>query len=264
MAAVIDYAPPSVQAGVGGFGSASQLPLLLRATLSKPLDISVKRRYDCLVQVCRRSWTLRSRSTKPPKPDPVTSTPVRPAGSEFIDVRRVQAQAGELKLSDEIYDLPDEILIEWGHDIHSPGADPISYNTRTGEVTLWDAKTTSHAKSQKFKPSDTFAVNQSASNAIERRKMRWGVRQVNARAERPCSRFIGPSGCKDEDRWIGNFDKTGVHNAVESKMDHEFIPAEQVGFLRDSDLRRHRLVRIGDDRSLSGLELEVARCFRSQ
>ena len=64
------------------------------------------------------------RSTKPPKPDPVTSTPVRSrAGSEFIDVRRVQAQAGELKLSDEIYDLPDEILIEWGHDIHSPGAD---------------------------------------------------------------------------------------------------------------------------------------------
>lgn len=50
--------------------------------------------------------------------------------------------------------LPDEQVVRWGDPIGSHGADVISVNRRTGEVTLWDAKY--RASSARIQHSPTF------------------------------------------------------------------------------------------------------------
>src|SRR5262249_52980805 len=46
----------------------------------------------------------------------------------------------ERRLARRVHGLPDEVVIHWGSPIGSHGADVVSVNLRTGEVTLWDAK----------------------------------------------------------------------------------------------------------------------------
>ena len=46
----------------------------------------------------------------------------------------------EERLANIVQSMPDEQVVRWGDPIGSHGADVISVNKRTGEVTLWDAK----------------------------------------------------------------------------------------------------------------------------
>ncbi len=50
------------------------------------------------------------------------------------------AAAAEKRLAHEVHGTPDEQVVEWGGPIGSHGADVVSVDTKTGRVTLWDAK----------------------------------------------------------------------------------------------------------------------------
>ncbi len=52
----------------------------------------------------------------------------------------VLAAQGEEALANAVHAIPDEQVITWGDPIGANGADLVSVDRRTGEVTLWDAK----------------------------------------------------------------------------------------------------------------------------
>ncbi|TXK33696.1 hypothetical protein FVQ98_02170 [Ottowia sp. GY511] len=62
--------------------------------------------------------------------------------------------AEELRLANELAGLPETAVVMYGNRVTLNGADVISLNTRTGEVTLWDNKFRSALTS--IKPSNTF------------------------------------------------------------------------------------------------------------
>jgi hypothetical protein len=65
------------------------------------------------------------------------------------------------------------VVIYWGEKQGTHGADVVSYNLRTKQVTLWDVKYRS--KSRTIRPSTTFAKDSGPlANAI--RKARDGIR----------------------------------------------------------------------------------------
>jgi filamentous hemagglutinin len=67
-----------------------------------------------------------------------------------------------------VHDLPDEAVVRWGDKIGSHGADVVSVNTKTGDVTLWDAKYRSNEV--RIQPSPTFKRDASRANAIKEAK----------------------------------------------------------------------------------------------
>ncbi len=87
-----------------------------------------------------------SHSDKPDKP--AAKGPLPPARADARGVRRynpdlpshAKAAAAEEKLAHKVHGMPDQQVVVWGGPIGSHGADVISVDTRTGAVTLWDAK----------------------------------------------------------------------------------------------------------------------------
>ena len=61
--------------------------------------------------------------------------------------------------------MPDEVVVSWGNKIGTHGADVISVNMKTGEVTLWDAKYRGSPRT--IQPSETFQKGASRDNAIK-------------------------------------------------------------------------------------------------
>ena len=77
---------------------------------------------------------------------------------------RAAAEAEEA-LARTIHELPDQVVVRWGDPIGSHGADVVSVNIKTGEVTLWDSKF--RGGSVRIQPSKTFQDPKSLNNAIE-------------------------------------------------------------------------------------------------
>jgi hypothetical protein len=61
-------------------------------------------------------------------------------GSNIINFRRFAAKVGESGLHKRVAEIPDEILLSRPGPTSDPGADVVSFNRRTGQVTLWDDK----------------------------------------------------------------------------------------------------------------------------
>ena len=78
---------------------------------------------------------------------------------------RAAAEAEEA-LARTIHELPDQAIVRWGDPIGSHGADVVSVNIKTGQVTLWDSKFRSG--SVRIQPSQTFQKEPSLDNAIRR------------------------------------------------------------------------------------------------
>jgi filamentous hemagglutinin len=112
-----------------------------------------------------------SHSDKPDKP--AVNGPLPPASADERGVRRynpdvpshAKAAAAEEKLAHKVHGMPDQQVVVWGGPIGSHGADVISVDTRTGAVTLWDAKYRS--ENVKVGASTTFEAGKDArDNAI--------------------------------------------------------------------------------------------------
>jgi hypothetical protein len=100
-------------------------------------------------------------TSKPPLPPPQSSPAYSWRG------HRTAAEAEE-RLARAVHDLPDEVVVRWGDPIGSHGADVISVNTKTGKVTLWDAKYRS--ASVRIQPTETFQDPETLGNAIREAK----------------------------------------------------------------------------------------------
>jgi hypothetical protein len=84
-----------------------------------------------------------------------------------------RAALAEKEKAKFIHSLPNEVVIYWGEKIGTHGADVVSYNLRTKQVTLWDVKYRSASRT--IRPSTTFAKDSGPlANAI--RKARDGIR----------------------------------------------------------------------------------------
>jgi hypothetical protein len=114
--------------------------------------------------------------------------PLPPAKADSLGVRRYDpnvrrhkvAAAAEKRLAHEVHGTPDEQVVEWGGPIGSHGADVVSVDTKTGRVTLWDAKYRSgrlkidksgkpERKDVKITASSTFkAGSRARANAIQK------------------------------------------------------------------------------------------------
>jgi hypothetical protein len=112
-----------------------------------------------------------SHSDKPDKP--AAKGPLPPARADARGVRRynpdvsshAKAAAAEAELAAKVHGMPDQQVVVWGGPIGSHGADVISVDTRTGAVTLWDAKYRS--ENVKVGASKTFEAGKDArDNAI--------------------------------------------------------------------------------------------------
>jgi filamentous hemagglutinin len=112
-----------------------------------------------------------SHSDEPDKP--AAKGPLPPASADARGVRRyhpdvsshAKAAAAEAELASKVHGMPDQQVVVWGGPIGSHGADVISVDTRTGAVTLWDAKYRS--ENVKVGASKTFkADTQARENAI--------------------------------------------------------------------------------------------------
>ena len=78
---------------------------------------------------------------------------------------RTAAEAEEA-LARTIHELPDQVVVRWGDPIGSHGADVVSVNIKTGEVTLWDSKF--RGGNIRIQPSQTFQKQPSLDNAIRK------------------------------------------------------------------------------------------------
>lgn len=97
-------------------------------------------------------------------PDPVAGLEYTPktlnSPNPNIANSQVNGYVGELKLANEVANLPNQIVVRYGDAIGTHGADIVSVNSVTGEVTLWDNKFLSNARN--VPPSTTFAPQSSA------------------------------------------------------------------------------------------------------
>ncbi len=102
---------------------------------------------------------------------PAAKGSLPPSHSEIRGVRRynpdvpshAKAAKHETELAHKIHGMPDQQVVLWGGPIGSHGADVISVDTRTGAVTLWDAKYRSDkvkvGASTTFKPDTPARAN---------------------------------------------------------------------------------------------------------
>ncbi|TFH48355.1 MAG: hypothetical protein E4H01_06525, partial [Lysobacterales bacterium] len=102
-------------------------------------------------------------------PDPVVGPDYTPqmlrAGTENNVWSHFVAYQTELRVANEIADLPGHVVVRYGDAIGKNGADIISVNSRTGTVYLWDAKYRSNPAN--LGESSTFTNPNSLNNAIQ-------------------------------------------------------------------------------------------------
>jgi len=102
----------------------------------------------------------------PRLPDPVAGLEYTPntlnSPNPNIANSQVNGYVGELNLANDVANLPNQIVVRYGDAIGTHGADVISVNSATGEVTLWDNKFLSNA--QGIPSSTTFTPQSSALN----------------------------------------------------------------------------------------------------
>jgi hypothetical protein len=105
-----------------------------------------------------------------PFPPPVAAVRVtNMKGRNYPHPNHVKAAHSEERLARDICAMPDEVVLQWGKPIGTHGADIISYNYKTGKVTLWDDKYRSQLRM--ITPSKTFRDESDAlGKAIEEAK----------------------------------------------------------------------------------------------
>jgi filamentous hemagglutinin len=160
--------PPSPQRkpGEGGFTQAPPTPPLPGFTPSPPsVPVHPGRPAEA------NKPTIVSQTDGPDKP--AAKGPLPPARADERGIRRynpnvpshAKAGAAEAELAAKVHGMPDQQVVLWGGPIGSHGADVISVDTRTGAVTLWDAKYRS--ENVKVGASKTFKADTPArDNAI--------------------------------------------------------------------------------------------------
>ncbi|NKA93517.1 hemagglutinin [Ralstonia solanacearum] len=102
----------------------------------------------------------------PRLPDPVAGLDYQPkvldSANPNIAYSQVNGYTGELNLANTIVQLPNQVVVRYGDAVGTHGADVVSVNSSTGEVTLWDNKFRSGAT--KLDASPTFTSNSNALN----------------------------------------------------------------------------------------------------
>jgi hypothetical protein len=101
---------------------------------------------------------------------PAAKGPLPPAKADVRGVRRynpnvpshAKAAAAEAELAAKVHGMPDQQVVVSGGPIGSHGADVISVDTRTGAVTLWDAKY--RGENVRVGASTTFEAGKDARN----------------------------------------------------------------------------------------------------
>jgi filamentous hemagglutinin len=97
-------------------------------------------------------------------PDPVAGLEYTPktlnSPNPNIANSQVNGYVGELKLANEVASIPNQKVVQYGGAVGTHGADVVSVNSVTGEVTLWDNKFLSNVRN--VPPSTTFAPQSSA------------------------------------------------------------------------------------------------------
>jgi len=102
---------------------------------------------------------------KPPLPPAVADARGVPRYNPNVSAH-VHAAVAEEQLANDVHNLPDQVVVRWGDPIGANGADVISVNQKTGEVTLWDGKFRS--RNQRIQPSPTFEPgSETLKNAIK-------------------------------------------------------------------------------------------------
>ncbi|MEF9388670.1 DUF637 domain-containing protein, partial [Ralstonia solanacearum species complex bacterium KE056] len=100
----------------------------------------------------------------PRLPDPVAGLGYEPkvlsSSSPNIAYSQVNGYVGELNLANTVAQLPNERVVRYGDAVGTHGADIVSVNVSTGEVTLWDNKYRSGTTM--LNPSPTFDPDSSA------------------------------------------------------------------------------------------------------
>ena len=109
----------------------------------------------------------------PRLPDPVAGLDYQPkvlnSTNPNIAFSQVNGYTGELNLANTIVQLPNQTVVRYGDAVGTHGADVVSVNSSTGEVSLWDNKFRSGANG--LQPSNTFQPGSSAlANAIAQAK----------------------------------------------------------------------------------------------
>ncbi len=83
-------------------------------------------------------------SLDPRLPDPVAGLDYQPkvlsSSSPNIAYSQVNGYVGELNLANTVAQLPDQTVVRYGDAVGTHGADIVSVNSKSGEVTLWDNK----------------------------------------------------------------------------------------------------------------------------
>jgi len=106
----------------------------------------------------------------------VTAGPVATsaAGKNFISRNHLQAAAGEFDLIQRVQKIRGEAVVAVNRTVTNNGADVISFNKRTGIVSLWDNKSTIGRKltsggrsRMKINPSDTLTKRSSLRKAVD-------------------------------------------------------------------------------------------------
>jgi hypothetical protein len=138
-------------------------------------------------------------ASKPPLPPPQSQ-------NRFSWLGHKNAAMAEEQLARTVHDLPEQAVVRWGDIIGTHGADVISVNIKSGEVTLWDSKFRSgHAKIQ---PSPTFQNQATLTNAIREAEetiranttLPSGIRQKaleNLAERRVTTRTVGAGNAKN-------------------------------------------------------------------
>ncbi|WP_461809599.1 DUF637 domain-containing protein [Ralstonia solanacearum] len=109
-------------------------------------------------------------SLDPRLPDPVAGLDYQPkvlsSSSPNIAYSQVNGYVGELNLANTVAQLPDQTVVRYGDAVGTHGADIVSVNPKSGEVTLWDNKYRSGET--KIDSSPTFTPRSSALNGALR------------------------------------------------------------------------------------------------
>jgi hypothetical protein len=95
------------------------------------------------------------------RPSTATTAP----GKSFIKREHLQAAAGETALRQSVEKIPGEVIVKAGGPVTQNGADIVSFNKNTGQVTLWDNKALKDA--EMVQPSKTFTKESSRAKALE-------------------------------------------------------------------------------------------------
>jgi RHS repeat-associated protein len=99
---------------------------------------------------------------KPPLPPPVSDPRVR---GKMV-VRHANGAIGEEIVARRVHALLDEEVVAWGDHVTARGADIVSFNQRTGRVTLWDSKWVSDVEG--VDQSDTFRLRLRRERAVSK------------------------------------------------------------------------------------------------